>query len=151
MANTFSQIYLHLIFAVKGRDTKLFPGIHQRVHAYMGGIVRDCGHIPIAIGGTDNHVHILIGYNINQLVPDLVKDVKVSTTNFINTNRLIPSKFAWQRGYACFSYSNSHVETVRQYVENQVEHHKGMTFREETIRDFERRGIVFDEKFIFED
>ena len=150
MANTFSQIYLHLIFAVKGREAMLFPGVRQRVHSYMGGIIRDCGHIPIAIGGTDNHVHILIGYNINQPVPDLVKEVKVSTTNFINNNRLIAFKFAWQRGYACFSYSNSHVETVRQYVENQVEHHKGMTLEEEMIRDLERRGIVFDEKFIFE-
>lgn len=151
MANTFSQIYLHLIFAVKGRNALLFLGVSQRVHSYIGGIIRDCGHKPIAIGGTENHIHILIGYNLNQLIPDLVKEVKVSTTNFINSHHLIPFRFAWQRGYACFSYSNSHVETVRRYIEHQIEHHKGVTLKEETIRELERRGIAFDEKYIFEE
>ena len=151
MANTFTQIYLHFIFAVKGREAILFPGARERVHSYIGGIIRDCDHIPIAIGGTENHVHILIAYNVNQAVPDLVREVKVSTTNFINNNHLIPFKFAWQRGYACFSYSNSHVDTVKQYIEHQEEHHKCMTLREETIRDLERRGIVFDEKYLFDD
>lgn len=151
MANTFSQIYIHLVFAVKNREALIPAMIRPRIHAYIGGIVRELGHTPIAVGGTDNHVHVLIGYNITKLIPDLMREVKSSTTNFINSNHLIPFKFGWQRGYACFSYSHSHIPKVVEYIKNQVEHHKSMTFIDELKRELDLRGIDYDMQYLFDD
>lgn len=151
MANTFSQVYLHIIFAVKGREAFLPVFIRPRIHRYIGGIIRDCGHIPIAVGGPDDHVHILIAYNLTASVPELVRTIKTSTSVFINSNHLIAYRFSWQRGYACFSHSHSQVDRVSRYIANQVEHHKNMTVRQEIIQELERRGISYDPKYLFEE
>lgn len=84
MANTFSQVYLHIVFAVKNSNSRI-PAIYlPRLHAYIGGVLRQHGHLPCAIGGIDSHVHMLVGYNINQSIPDMVRDVKSSSSRFIS-------------------------------------------------------------------
>ena len=98
MSNTYTKIYLHIVFAVKDREALLPPLTQDRVHSYMATVLRDKGHFPVAIGGTENHVHILIDYNLSQPIPDMVRELKTSVTKFINSNHLIPFQFAWQRG-----------------------------------------------------
>ena len=151
MANTYTRIYLHLIFAVKGRESLLPIYIQPRVHAYMTSILNNLGHHPIAVGGIDNHVHILLGYSPTQSIPDLARELKVSTTKFINTNGFIPFVFNWQRGYSCFSYSQSQVEAVKQYIRHQPEHHKGISLRDEVMKIYEKFGVEYDERYIFEE
>lgn len=151
MSNTYTKIYLHLIFAVKGRES-LIPTLAQpNIHAYMAGVLRRSGHYPIIIGGTDNHVHILIDYTPTKLLPDTVRELKVSTTKFINTQGIIPYMFAWQRGYSCFSHSQSQIEAVKEYIRRQYEHHKGVSLRDEIVRIYARHGIEYNEEYIFEE
>ena len=148
MANTLTQIYLHLIFAVKNR-TSLIPTLAEsRLHAYLGGVLKQHNHIPLAIGGTADHVHILVRYNVNQSVPDLVRDLKSSSSKFMSQHRVTPFKFEWQNGYAAFSYSQSQVEQVRRYVENQHVHHNGLSLRDEVKSILDKFGVEYDERYI---
>ena len=151
MANTYTQIYLHLVFAVKNSNS-LLPVYHQpRIFRYIGGIVSRLGHKPIEIGGIESHVHILLGLNVKQSVADMVRDIKSSTSRFINESHIIPYHFEWQSGYGCFSYSQSQVESVRTYIQNQHLHHKSTTLEAE-IRDIlTKYGIEFDERFILKE
>ena len=150
MANTYTKIYLHIVFAVKGREALLPTRVQDRIYRYMATVLRDKGHFPIAIGGTENHVHILIDYNLSQPIPDMVRELKICVTKLINTNHLIPSQFAWQRGYACFSYSSSQVPAVNNYIMHQAEHHRKMTLSDEMTAIYKRFGIEYDEKYMFE-
>lgn len=148
MANTYSKVYLHIIFAVKNHES-LLPAIYlPRIHAYMGGIISKFGHYPCAIGGIDNHVHLMIGYNINQAVPDLVRNLKSSTSRFINDNHFTPFRFEWQTGYGCFSYSHTHVEAVCKYIRNQNEHHKSISLEEEIKNILNRLDVEYDDRYI---
>ncbi len=151
MSNTYSKIYLHIIFAVKHRESLMPPAEQPRLHQYFASMLQKAGHFPIAIGGTDNHVHILIDYKPSQSIPDMVKDLKVASAKFINSHRLIPFSFAWQRGYGCVSYSPSQIDAVRQYIINQKQHHEKMTLREEMTTIYDRFGIDYDPRFIFEE
>lgn len=149
MANTYSQIFLQLVFSVKYREAMLFPAIRSDVYAYIAAILRDMGHIPIEIGGTDDHIHILLSYNINQSIPDLVRQVKACSSKMIK--RKIPSNrpFAWQTGYGVFSYSKSQLPHVRAYISNQVAHHKNMTMEEEFERFLQKFGTQYQREYIF--
>lgn len=150
MSNTYTKIYLHIVFAVKDREALLTPLVQDRIYRYMATVLRDKGHFPIAVGGTENHVHILIDYNLSHPIPEMVRELKTCVTKLINTNHLIPFQFAWQRGYACFSYSASHVSAVKNYITHQAEHHNKMTLREEMIAIYQRYGVEYDEKYVFE-
>ncbi|MDE6320828.1 MAG: transposase [Muribaculaceae bacterium] len=151
MANTYLQIYLHLIFAVKNRDALIPPQWQPRIHAYAAEMLRNRGNLPIAVGGTDNHIHIFFQYSGKELISELVRDLKVFLTKAINDNRMTPFKFEWQKGYGCFSHSHAQVESVKQYVLNQPQHHHNRTLQEEIEIILRRQGIEFDEKFIFTD
>lgn len=150
MANTYSAIYLHIIFAVKNRESLLDPFFREQVFQYMGAICSAHGHHPIQIGGTSNHVHLAICYNINETIPDFIKELKTSTNKFIN-QRSIRGHFEWQRGYAAFSVSQSQLEVLKNYIHNQNVHHSGMTLTEETKKFLKAYNISFDERYIFED
>ena len=151
MANTYSQVYLHIIFAVKNRNS-LVPAIYlPRLHAYIGRVLRSHGHFPYAIGGIDSHVHMLVGYNINQSVPDMVRDVKSLSSRFISESHFIPFRFEWQTGYGCFSYSRSQVDAVCRYIANQNEHHKSVSLEDEIWQMLDKFDIEYDEKYILRD
>ncbi len=151
MANTFTQIYLHCIFAVKYRDAALLPTFRERVHAYLSATLKDYEHLPIAIGGTDDHVHLLFSYNVNHPIPDLIRILKTNTSKMINANCFLLRKFEWQRGYAVFSCTRSKIVETLRYIQNQVEHHKSQTAREELRAFLELHGIEYDERYLFED
>lgn len=109
MANTYTQIFLHIVFAVKNRNS-LIPAIYlPRVHSYISGTLRQMGHHVHRVGGIDSHVHILIGYNIVQPIPELMRQLKANSSRFINDSHIIPYKFSWQPGYGCFSHSRSQI------------------------------------------
>lgn len=151
MANTYTKILLHVVFAVKNRNGLLPPLYQPEIHSYIGGILRRAGHVPIKIGGTANHIHAFLSYNIKQLIPEMVREIKSASSRFINEKHFIPYKFEWQAGYACVSHSAAQTETVKRYIENQYEHHKGTSLVEETKLMLERSGIEFDERYIFEE
>lgn len=149
MANTYSQIFLQFVFSVKYRDAMLFPEIRNEVYAYISAILKDMGHTPIAIGGTDDHIHIFLSYNVNQMIPDLVRQVKACSSNMIKRKFHLRRHFRWQSGYGVFSYSKSQEGKVIDYISNQVMHHKGMTMEEEFERFLQNYGTVYEREYLF--
>ena len=151
MANTFTQIYIQFVFAVQNRASLIQVEWKDELYKYITGIVQKNGHKLIAINGTANHVHIFIGYKPHQLIPDLMQDVKGSSSKWINEKRFIKGKFNWQEGYGAFSYSHSQIDQVVRYIDDQEKHHKKKTFREEYISLLKKFNIKFDEKYILKD
>lgn len=150
MAGTFSQIYIQVVFAVKGRENLLQKPWRDEVFKYMAGIIKVKSQKPIIVNGVGDHVHLFIGLKPSMCLSDLVRDIKNNTTNFINNKKLIKSKFAWQEGYGAFSYSHSQMHIVYQYILNQEEHHRRKSFKEEYLEFLERFEIEHDEKYLFE-
>lgn len=151
MANTYSKIYIHIVFAVKDRGTNLPITVLPRLHAYMAEVLRKSGFYPVIIGGIHNHVHLLIELKPDQQLSAMVRELKVSSAKFINANRLCQSHFSWQRGYSAFSYSASQKENVINYIEHQFEHHKNRSLNDEIRLLYDKFGIEYDERFIFDD
>ncbi|AZI67325.1 IS200/IS605 family transposase [Kaistella daneshvariae] len=151
MPNTYSQIYLQLVFATKGRENKIGVAIKDELEKYICGIFRNKGQKVIAIYANPDHIHILFSYkNLQITVSDLVKVVKTESTNFINDSKLLSTRFYWQEGYGIFSYSKSHKDAVTNYILNQGEHHRKKNFREEYHDFLQKFGIDYDEKYLFE-
>jgi len=124
MAGTFSQIYIHIVFAVNGRSNLLQEPWREEVFKYMAGIIKGKNQKSIIVNGVSNHVHLFVGIKPSMSVSDLVRDVKNNSTNFINDRKLIHGKFSWQEGFGSFSYSHSQIDHVYQYILNQKEHHR---------------------------
>jgi REP element-mobilizing transposase RayT len=119
MANTFSQIYIQTVFAVSSRMSLIKPAFKKDLYKYISGIVRNQGQKLIAINGMPDHVHILIGLRPVMALADLVQEIKVDSTNFINKKKWIHGRFSWQEGYGAFSYGHSQLNTVIRYIQNQ--------------------------------
>lgn len=151
MANTFTQIYLHIVFAVQNRTSLIQPEWENELYKYITGIVKQNDHKLIAINGMMNHLHIAIGYKPHQLIPDLLQDIKGNSSKWINEKKFIMGKFTWQAGYGAFSFSHSQIDVVVKYIVNQEQHHKKKSFREEYLELLKKYEIVFDEKYILED
>jgi REP element-mobilizing transposase RayT len=158
MANTFTQIYIHFVFAVQNRISLIQSDWKDELYKYITGIIQKNGHKLIAINGMANHVHIFTGYKPHQLIPDLMQDVKGSSSKWINekkpayrTGRFVKGKFSWQEGYGAFSYSHSQIDQVVRYINNQEKHHKKQTFREEYLLLLKKFNIQYDEKYILKD
>lgn len=151
MANTFTQIYIHFVFAVQNRISLIQPEWKDELYKYITGIVQKNGHKLNAINGTANHMHIFIGYKPHQLIPDFMQDVKGSSSKWINEKKFVKGKFSWQEGYGAFSYSHSQIDQVVKYIVNQEKHHKKRTFTEEYVLLLKKFNIQFDEKYILKD
>lgn len=123
MSNIYTQIHLHLVFAVKNRQALINGMIRHRVEKYMTGIVQNFGHKLLAIYCMPDHAHLFVGFRPIQSIADFMRDVKADIFEFINREKLTKEKFNWQEGYGAFSYSHSHVHNVTDYVLNQPEHH----------------------------
>ncbi len=150
MAGTFSQIYIQVVFAVKGRDSLISPEWEERLYQYITGIVRRKEQKMLAINGTQNHIHFLIGMKPACCLSDLVREVKKSSNDFVNENKLSRFKFNWQEGYGAFSYNHSQIDNVAKYILNQKENHSKITFREEYIGLLRKFEIEHDERYLFE-
>jgi REP element-mobilizing transposase RayT len=151
MANTYSQIYLQSVFAVQNRISLIQSLWKDDLYKYITGIAQNNGHKLLAINGTSDHLHIFIGYNTKQLVPNLLQDIKGSSSKWINEKHLVAGKFSWQAGYGTFSYSHSQIDQVIRYINNQEQHHKKQSFQDEYIQLLNKFNIPFDEKFILRD
>jgi REP element-mobilizing transposase RayT len=150
MPNTYTQIHLHFVFAVKNRQATIHEEIRIRVEKYMTGIFQSFGHKLLAIYCMPDHVHLFIRFRQNQTISDLMREVKSRSSEFINKEGLTKTKFNWQEGYGAFSYSHSHVQNVIDYVLNQPEHHRKKTFREEYIEFLKRFEIPFEDQYLFD-
>ncbi len=150
MANTYSQIYIQIVFAVKGRQN-LIPKQHrEELHKYITGIVQNREQKMLSIFCMPDHTHLLAGVKPSIAISDLVRDIKAGSSNFINDKKWIQGKFNWQEGFGAFSYSRSQINDVIKYILNQEEHHKKKTFREEYIDFLKKFEIEYDEKYLFE-
>jgi putative transposase len=150
MAGTFSQIYIHFVIVVKKRDNLIPKENREEIFEYMAGIIRNKGQKPIIINGVGNHVHIFVGLKPDMKISDLARDIKNNSTNFINKMNWIKRKFSWQPGYGVFSYAESQVEAVFNYIKNQEYHHQKKTFQEEYLEFLEKFNVEYDENNLFE-
>ena len=150
MPGTFSQIYIQVVFAVKGRENVIEKSWKDDLHKYIAGVIKGNDQKSIIVNGMADHIHAFIGLRPVMAISDLVRDIKRISTNFINDNRLVRGKFLWQEGYGAFSYGHSQIDKVYNYILNQEEHHKKKTFREEYLDFLKKFQITFDEKYLFE-
>jgi putative transposase len=149
MANTYSQIYIHIVFAVAERQFLIRPECNEELQKYITGIVSGQKQKLIAINNMPDHMHILVGLQPDLSISNLVRDVKANSSAFIKQKRWVAGRFSWQEGFGAFSYSRSQVGTVVRYIENQPEHHRRKTFREEYIELLEKFNVDYDPKYIF--
>jgi putative transposase len=150
LANTYSQVYLHIVFAVKGRQNLISAGIREELHKYITGIVTNRDQKLLSIFCMPDHTHILIGLKPSISISDLVRDIKAGSSKFINDKKLIKGKFSWQEGFGVFSYSRSQIDTVIKYIQTQEKHHRKKTFKEEYLEFLEKFKVEYDEKYLFE-
>ncbi len=150
MAGTFSQIYIQVVFAVKGRENLIQKEWKDELYKYLAGIIKGKEQKPIIVNGMPDHIHAFIGLRPAMAISDLVRDIKNNSSNFINDKKFVKGKFLWQEGYGAFSYSHSHIETVYNYILNQQKHHQKKTFHEEYIDFLKKFNIEHDEKYLFE-
>jgi REP element-mobilizing transposase RayT len=150
MANTYSQIYIQIVFAVSGRENLIKSEWKEELYKYITGIVKNHGQKLIAIGGVDDHIHILLGIEPSIKLSDLVKEIKANSSRFINEKRFIKGKFYWQEGFGAFSYSRSQIGAVISYIQNQEKHHAKKNFRNEYKDFLQKFEVKYDEKYLFE-
>ena len=150
MAGTFSQIYIQVVFAVKGRQNLIQKAWKDDLHKYMAGIIKGKKQKSIIVNGMPDQIHAFIGLKPAMAVSDLVRDIKNNSTNFINDRKLVKGKFSWQDGYGSFSYGHSQIDKVYKYILNQEQHHRKKTFREEYLDFLKKFEVPYDEKYLFE-
>jgi len=149
MANTYSQIYLHYVFAVQNRLSLINPRWEVDLYKYMSGIISNNGHKVYVINGMPDHVHALVSMNPKQAPSDLMHDVKRSSSLWINENRFVSGKFSWQDGFGVFSYGHSQIPNIANYIEQQKRHHENRTFIEEYKEILKLFNVEFDERYIY--
>jgi len=148
-AGTFSQIYIQLVFSVKNRNSLIKSVWEDELYKYITGIIKNKQQKMLAINGMPDHIHFLIGIKPSCCLSDLVREIKKSSNAFIKEKKFTQYKFEWQEGYGAFSYSHSALDNVIAYIQNQKEHHKKKTFKEEYISFLKKFEIDFKEEYIF--
>lgn len=150
MANTYTQIHIQAIFAAAGRRSLIHPDWKEDLFKYISGIFRSQKQKLLAIGGVEDHIHLLFGARPNIAISDLIRDVKANSSAFVNENRLVRGRFNWQEGYGAFSYSKSQIDVVTRYVLNQERHHARRSFKDEYVILLDRFQVDYDDRFLFE-
>ncbi len=149
MANTYTQVHIHLVFSVQNRQALIGDQWKDQLYKYITGIIQNHGHKLLIINGMPDHVHILIGFRTTQSLADLMQDIKGDSSKWINENNFVKVKFAWQGGFGAFSYSKSQINNVIRYIENQEIHHRKKSFTEEYKKMLEDFGVDYNERYIF--
>ncbi len=149
MPNTYSQIYVQVVFAVKGRLNLIKESFREELQKYMAGIITEKRQKLLAIYCMPDHVHILISINPDISISELVRDIKSCTTLFIKRKGFC-RLFAWQHGFGVFSYSKSHVFNVINYILKQPYHHKAKSFKEEYLNFLNKFEVEYHDKYLFE-
>jgi putative transposase len=147
--DTYTRIYIHIVFAIKYRDALISSSWKERLHKYITGIIQNHGHKLMTINTMPNHAHIFIGMKPDAALSDLVRDIKRDSTNFVNNEINMRGKFGWQEGFGAFSYSHSQIDSVAQYIVNQEEHHRRKTFKEEYETMLKDYAVEYDDRYVF--
>jgi len=150
VANTYTQIYIQVVFAVQGRQCLIQPDHKEEIYRYITGIVTNQGQKVIQINGVADHIHLLIGMKPNIALSDLVRDVKAGSSKFINEKRWIKGKFNWQEGFGAFSYGHSQLDQVIRYIRDQEKHHQQNAFKNEYLTLLRKFDIAFEDKYVFD-
>lgn len=150
MAGTFTQLYIQIVFAVKGRQNLISGEWKDELHKYIAGIIKGKDQKPLIVNGMPDHIHAFVGLRPSTAISDLVRDIKNNSSNFVNDRKLVRGKFAWQEGYGAFSYGHSQIDRVYKYILNQEDHHKRTTFREEYMELLNRFEVQFDTRYLFD-
>jgi REP element-mobilizing transposase RayT len=149
MSQSLSKLYVHTIFHVKNEQIIIRQEDEKELYAYMGGLIKQTFSDPIKIGGTHNHIHVLANMSKNISLAKFLEEIKKNSSRWIKTKDVHYRNFAWQGGYAGYSVSQSKVEVVLKYIENQREHHKKLTFQEEYLKFLKEYGIGYDENYLW--
>ena len=150
MANTYSQIYVQVVFAVQGRQNLILDEHKEELQKYITGIITNQGQKLLAIHCMPDHTHILVGLRPAMALSDLMSEVNADSCNFINEKKWIPSRFSWQEGYGAFSYGHSQLTSIIRYIQNQQEHHAKRSFRDEYLQFLKRFNVGYDPKYLFD-
>ncbi|GHT47720.1 transposase [Bacteroidia bacterium] len=148
--NVYTQIYIQLVFSPKHRNALLHEKIRPAVFSYISGIVDEMSHKSIAVNGMSDHVHILLGLNPKISISDTVRDIKRSSSLFINSNHFCRYRFEWQEGYGGFSYGRSNLDKIYKYVLNQEKHHQKMEFKTEYLGLLDKFEIPYEDQYLFQ-
>jgi len=150
MAETYTQLNIHAVFAVKGRENLLSDNLRKELFPYISGILKKNGAFPLAVGGWKDHVHVFFELPPDVSISKMMQIVKSSSSKWINEENKTIGTFAWQRGYGAFSHARSQRDTIIRYIFNQEDHHKSKPFRKEYLEMLIRNDVVFDERYVFE-
>jgi len=150
MAQTLVKIYIHVVFSTKNRDDLILPEIEKELFAYIGGILRKHQSALIAANGTENHVHLLISQSKNVFLSDLLRELKKASSLWIKTKNVKFARFQWQAGFGAFSIGQSQIETVKNYIAKQKEHHRIELFEDEYRKFLQKYEIDFDENYFLD-
>lgn len=150
MPNSYTRCYFHLVFAVKKSNALIKDEWRGGLERYITGIVQNHQHKLLAIGAMHDHIHILIGYNLNHPIPDLVEEIKTSFNAWVRDNNLSKFKFDWQKGYRAFTHSHSQIERVVKYILDQEIHHINMPFKSEYFEMLTKNSIEYKEEYLFD-
>jgi REP element-mobilizing transposase RayT len=147
MASTYLSLHYHLIFSTKNRAPLIDSEWRERLHEYLGGTISGLGGFPQGVGGTADHVHLLVGLKATHCLADVLRELKKASSVWVHEQIGLPS-FAWQEGYAAFTVGATSRPAVRKYIANQEEHHRVKSFREELVELLEKAGIDYDPKYL---
>lgn len=150
MANTYTQLYVQIIFAVQRRENLITQKFRNELEKYICGIIKNNKSKPLSIYCNPDHSHVLIGLHPSVSIATITGDMKASSSKWINKNKLVRGKFNWQDGYGAFTYSKSQIDDVAKYIHNQPEHHKKRTFREEYLSILKKLEIDYDDQYLFD-
>ena len=151
MSNTYTQIHIQCVFAVKYRDAVIDNSWKERLHKYIIAIINNNGHKLLSINSMPDHLHLFFGMRASQSLSDLMRLVKGDSSEWINNQKLVRGKFRWQEGYGAFSYSKSHVDAVIKYIINQEEHHRKQTFMDEYKEMLKKFNVDYNDQYIFKE
>jgi putative transposase len=145
--STYCSIHFHVVFSTKNRRRWIKPDWSDRLHEYLGGAIKGLSAIPLKIGGVEDHVHLLVGCKTTHRPCDLIREIKKASTAWVHEEIGVPA-FGWQDGYAIISVSPDAIHGVSSYIENQEEHHRRRSFREELELILKRAGIEYDPRYL---
>jgi putative transposase len=148
MSSTHLSLHYHLVFSTKNRLPLIADAWRGRLHAYLGGVVRNVEGVPEAIGGIADHVHLLVGLRATARLAEVVRDVKAVSSRWVH-EEIGNREFSWQEGYGAFTVSASQRDLVREYIAKQEEHHRKRTFQEEYVELLKRCGVEYDERYLW--
>ena len=151
MANTYTKLYFHIVFAVKGRANLISPKWKEELYKYITGIISNKNQKLIVINGMPDHIHLLIGMKPDSNLSDLIRDIKANSSRFVNEKKFVTGKFEWQTGFGAFTLGHSQLDVIINYIKTQEDHHQTKSFREEYIDFLKRYEIDYKAEYIFDE